>query len=439
MKIKLKQKQKKFPVEAIKTAAGKLAAIKKQLNEMFIDKATEIDALVLCLLTREHLLLDGKHGTAKSAIADAMFSRLTDAKIFSIQLMKGTQVDEVLGPLDAKKYHASAEWYRNTEGYLPSVDFAFLDEVYRAPDMLLPAMMRIVNERKYHNGIQTIKCPLKTAVGTCNFVTENPELEAVHDRWLVKVKVEALKSSSSRLKMLAHEYEKRKTAAVEPITISLDELIVLQQFIDHIEVSADTRSLYEETVADYRKKKGAGHYISDRRLCLAMRLAQAEYLFSDTEAAVNMAEMPLDYVIATKFGIVKVGDESDQNMFGEAHEQIVGNYKRMQEENENLALFEKAAYNAKMKFDPNAPRKEIAKLADNVSKAICALDKIPPTKQPTNERNRGRLLEVKKDFRSLALSIIDTGIGVKGVVKDEPIFEDENSASDLNMADDEPS
>jgi MoxR-like ATPase len=51
---------------------------------------------------------------------------------------------------------------------LPKAHFAYLDEIYRASDLLLPSMMGILNEREFHNGGVVQHCPLITAIGTTN-------------------------------------------------------------------------------------------------------------------------------------------------------------------------------------------------------------------------------------------------------------------------------
>src|ERR1051326_7735420 len=114
----------------IKKAIDDFNGAFQQVKDIVVERSEEIDALKLCILVRQHMMLEGRHGIAKSMLAEEAFQRITGTKLFEIQLMKGTQSDQLFGPMNSKVYREEARWQHNTEGFLPEAHFAFLDEVY---------------------------------------------------------------------------------------------------------------------------------------------------------------------------------------------------------------------------------------------------------------------------------------------------------------------
>jgi len=279
------------------------------LNTVLVDKHSEVNALKFCILTSQHLLLMGEKGCAKSMLGNLAFSLIEDAKVFRKQFHKGTQVDEVFGPMDSRLYREEAIWKHNIKGMLPDCHFANLDELFRAADMLLPTMMEILNERQFRHGTSYINCPLMTAVGTTNFSSDNPELEAFIDRWAVMVNVVPLRSPKSKISAVRGHIERRKNR-------------LLQLAVNQVEVSSEAYSLYEELVRQYQKNARNDKPVSDRRLCQAFTMAQAAHIMSLTEDAYSH-EFSLSCLSSVSYGILSVNDDTAGTAFVNAYTSIV--------------------------------------------------------------------------------------------------------------------
>ena len=72
--------------------------VKETLNAKFIEREEEIDSLLLALISREHVLLLGPPGTAKSALAEEICKSL-GGNLFSLLFTKFTTPEEVFGPI----------------------------------------------------------------------------------------------------------------------------------------------------------------------------------------------------------------------------------------------------------------------------------------------------------------------------------------------------
>jgi MoxR-like ATPase len=49
---------------------------------------------------------------------------------------------------------------RKTEGYLPTAEVAFIDEIFKANSAILNALLTLLNERLFDNGNERLEVPL---------------------------------------------------------------------------------------------------------------------------------------------------------------------------------------------------------------------------------------------------------------------------------------
>jgi MoxR-like ATPase len=362
-----------------------------QLDDVLVGRSEEIEALKLCLLTGSHLMLEGKHGIAKSLLADEAFKRITGARVFKKQFMKGTQPDEVLGPMNAKKYRDEAIWEHNITGMLPDCDFFYGDEIYRASDQALPLMMGILNEGEFINGGKVIKCPLMTAIGTTNFITDSEELEAFHDRWQVRVKSEALSSPSDVRLMLARAL-KRDVPKLK--TITLDEIKSLNRGIRNINVPDEILEIIPEIYARFSSSV-QNIYISDRRKVQALKFMQAYALLAGKN------EVEPEHIEGSRFAISLVRDSAQGQAWANVSSTLIGEMEQMKAEGKTLRKLEKMVKNLEGNYDPSKPVKELKKIYDEAKQLLTAIKASGPDTLPTSQQGVRRLDVVNRKLEEL--------------------------------------
>lgn len=71
----------------------------QSLSASLVERDREARALVLAALAREHVLLVGQPGTAKSLLANSFAGAISEAKVFSVLLTKFSAPEEVFGPV----------------------------------------------------------------------------------------------------------------------------------------------------------------------------------------------------------------------------------------------------------------------------------------------------------------------------------------------------
>lgn len=179
-----------------------LNEIKKGLHE----KDAELQMALLTAIAGESILLLGPPGVAKSMIARRIKYAFENAKSFEYLMSRFSTPDEIFGPVCISKLKESDVYERNTEGFLPDADVAFLDEIWKAGPAILNTLLTILNEKTFKNGKNEIHVPLKLLVGASNELpAEGEGLEALWDRFLVRMVSECVKSEENFYQILMDE------------------------------------------------------------------------------------------------------------------------------------------------------------------------------------------------------------------------------------------
>ncbi|MBZ4416443.1 AAA family ATPase [Myxococcus sp. RHSTA-1-4] len=157
-----------------------------ELRDAYLERETLFTQLELALLSREHVLVVGPPGTAKSAIASAVLGRITDERtglpsLFSKQLAESTVQTDLIGPVDFKVLTETGRTeYLTDEGMLGS-EHAFLDEVFDGRDMLLRSILNVLYERELKHGRRVTAGRTECVIMTSNrylseVLARSPEL-----------------------------------------------------------------------------------------------------------------------------------------------------------------------------------------------------------------------------------------------------------------------
>ena len=199
-------------------AYDKFAAMRADLGAGLIERDGEIDLCLAAMVAREHLLLVGVPGTAKSMLCDGIVQWL-DGSRFTYLLTKFSTPEEVFGPISLKGLKED-RYRRITAGKLPTAQVAFVDEVFKASSAILNTMLTVLNERLYDNDNERTACPLELCVAASNeWAGQNgdgKELGALFDRFLLRKTVKPIATQRGLNRLLWEPTELDVTTSITP-------------------------------------------------------------------------------------------------------------------------------------------------------------------------------------------------------------------------------
>ena len=149
-----------------------------KLQTRFLERRNVIHGLLVALVARQHVLLIGPPGAAKSELAKAVCGAV-GGRFFRTTLTPTSTPDELLGPISAKRLIKDDVIARNLEGTLATADIAAIDEIWKCNAATLNSLLNAVNEREVGNAGAVVKIPLRTLVATSN---ELPQEESLRSR-----------------------------------------------------------------------------------------------------------------------------------------------------------------------------------------------------------------------------------------------------------------
>jgi MoxR-like ATPase len=240
---------------------GPFAAARRDLAAALIERDAEIDLVLTALLAREHVLLVGPPGCAKSLLLDAVMGWL-GGKSFTCLLTRFTTPEELFGPISVAGLKED-KYRRITAGKLPEADGCFLDEVFKGSSAILNTLLRLLNERVFDPGDGIpVKCPLRLCVAAANEwpgqSETGAELNALFDRFLLRKAVRPIATAAGRKRLLwAADHTPRMTA---PVTLT--DLDRAHQEAMGLAWSSDAVEAFEAILKDLAKE---GVQPGDRR------------------------------------------------------------------------------------------------------------------------------------------------------------------------------
>ncbi len=170
------------------TLTTKLRALRDALLTNLVERDVPIRLALLAAVAGEHLLLVGPPGTAKSLVARRLGQAFVGTTYFERLLTRFTVPEELFGPLSIKALEQD-RYVRQTAGYLPTASVAFIDEIFKANSAILNALLTLLNEREFDNGTKREKVPLIAVIAASNELPEGAELDALYDRFLLRLHV----------------------------------------------------------------------------------------------------------------------------------------------------------------------------------------------------------------------------------------------------------
>lgn len=252
-----------------------------EMNRGVYEKEAEIGLSLLAALAGESILLLGPPGVAKSMVARRLKRAFVDARAFEYLMSRFSTPDEIFGPVSISRLKESDKYERAVNGYLPTADVVFLDEIWKAGPAIQNTLLTVINEKLFRNGDTELKLPLKLLVAASNELpTQGEGLEALWDRFLIRMISTCVKQEEAFYQMLLDDGDEEEQETCQ-WQISDEEYAGWQKEIRQITVAAEVLSCITEIRRNLEKVGIQGSeihrnvYVSDRRWKNIVKLLKA--------------------------------------------------------------------------------------------------------------------------------------------------------------------
>jgi len=278
----------------------RIQALLQEMNKGIYEKETEIALSLLAAIAGESIIILGPPGVAKSMIARRLKCAFKDARNFEYLMSRFSTPDEIFGPVSISLLKSSDKYERTIEGYLPSADVVFLDEIWKAGPAIQNTLLTVINEKLFRNGEKEIHLPLKLFVAASNELPAQGEgLEALWDRFLIRLESGSIKGQENFEHMLLDGNDKNDVASGNEWQITSEEYEQWTKLIQEVNISdmllkrihVIRKALGSVTITSSDERRSI--YVSDRRWKKIVKLLRTSAFLQDRKKADLVDLLPI--------------------------------------------------------------------------------------------------------------------------------------------------
>ena len=147
--------------------SARFEELRREMDRFVVGHDTVKSGLLLGLMAREHIYIEGPPGMAKTMLAE-LVSKASSLKFYLYQFHRDTRLSELVGDIVLQREpqgdRGEVIAQSIVKGGVLTTELCVLDDISRSPGEALNVLLRILNERQF----QTEKIPLLTAIATSN-------------------------------------------------------------------------------------------------------------------------------------------------------------------------------------------------------------------------------------------------------------------------------
>ena len=298
--------------------------LRTEMDELVVGHSDVKTALLLGIISREHIYIQGPPGTAKTMLSEIV-SKSAELNFFFYQMHRDTRLSELVGDLVISREDTkNGEIIRQNiiKGGILTSEICLLDDISRAPGESLNVLLRILNERKY--GDEEI--PLLTAIATSNPTADeyyNEPLDPANlDRFVIQINSNGLSYSKEwdDVKKIVSLYSAKNDSNGHIEKIGKDVLDESYEKLENVIVSSEVQEglvSFISWLIDDQRLNESNSVISDRTfLVKSIKIIKANAVL-DGRSEANLEDLKaLKYILAFRVPeeVLKMAEEKLESL-----------------------------------------------------------------------------------------------------------------------------
>ncbi len=282
-------------------------ALKEEMDNLVVGHEDVKMSLLLGIISREHIYIEGPPGTAKTMLSE-IISSAAQLQFFFYQLHRDTRLSELIGDLVISKENTEEGEeiikQKIVKGGILTAEICLLDDISRAPGESLNVLLRILNERKFFNE----DIPLLTAIATSNPTADeyyNEPLDPANlDRFILQINAKGLSYGrkwdeiSEVIKLYSKDSDKRDV----PERVTRKMLDAYYKKLNSVKIPVEVQNLLKSFVMLLIDKYGLNEtnsLISDRTFFVkSLKILKSHALLHDRKSCTPEDLRALRYMTA---------------------------------------------------------------------------------------------------------------------------------------------
>lgn len=260
--------------------------ILKALNKDIHEREEVFSVSLLSALADQNIFLYGPPGTAKSLISRRLAKVFKSENYFEYLMQKFSTPEEVFGPISLTELKKD-NYVRKVDGYLPTAEFAFLDEIWKSSPAILNTLLTALNEKRFRNGNELLNLPLKVVVSASNETPPKGQgLEALYDRFLTRLYVPPMEHKNNFNTLLQSGGTSDDVEIDEKLLISNEEWEKWKKESNKVKLSKETLNIINDIRLKFEEENSSKEldiYVSDRRWQKASTLLKVSAYFCERD------------------------------------------------------------------------------------------------------------------------------------------------------------
>ena len=255
-------------------AASMIQQLREWLLKMLPGQERMVEGAIVSLLSGYPAVFIGPPGTAKTTTVE-LIARALNVRYAYRLLTKFTTPEELFGPVDVVRLRNEGKYVRRIQNTIVDAELPFLDEIFKASSAILNTLLDVLFNRRFFDGEKMIRVPWITLYSASNEVPKEKELQALYDRFLIRVFIKRVPEQKlSEVLRASFEIEDVLSGVAQPPSVPVEAIIALRKYgLQMAREALQNQELVNKYLMIVGNLRQKGYELSERRIVQTLRLA----------------------------------------------------------------------------------------------------------------------------------------------------------------------